>query len=81
VFNRERYLTAVATRPFYANWDAGAIEVRRTAHMAIVRYQARLEFPSGRVVNRWHTDSYEKHGEQWQAVWSQATEIPEATSA
>jgi Domain of unknown function (DUF4440) len=76
VFYREEYLNTAAASPFYASWGTGQIEVRRSSQMAILRYQARLEFPSGRVVNCWHTDSYELRGGQWQAVWSQATEVP-----
>ena len=75
VFTRERYLAAVAAEPFYAKWELGAIEVRLSANMALLRYQAKLQFPSGRVVVCWHTDSYERRGQQWQAVWSQATEL------
>ena len=81
VFDREGYLSAVAASRFYASWETGHMEVRRSSQMAIVRYQARLEFPSGRVVSCWHTDSYEVRGDEWQAVWSQATEastVPKA---
>ena len=74
-FTRERYLSMVAAAPFYAKWDVGAINVRLAESMAIVRYQARIEFPSGRVMNCWHTDSYELREDRWLAVWSQATEI------
>jgi hypothetical protein len=49
--------------------------------MAIVRYQALLEFPSGKQVNCWHTDSYERHADGWKAVWSQATAIPPVATA
>ena len=74
VFSRERYLGTVAAQPFYAAWDVrSAIAVRRSPGMALLRYQARISFPSGRVVDCWHTDSYEAFGGQWQAVWSQAT--------
>jgi hypothetical protein len=76
-FNREGYLAAIAASPFYAKWDLGVMEVRLSPTMAIVRYQARLEFPSGNVVTCWHTDSYELRDRQWQAVWSQATAIPQ----
>ena len=76
VFTRERYLSILASRPFYTRWDVGDVDVRLSAHMALLRYKATLQFPSGRVVVCWHTDSYEKRGEHWQAVWSQATEVP-----
>lgn len=75
VFTRERYLAALAARPFYAAWTVGSIEARLAPSTALIRYQATLRFPSGRVIVCWHTDSYEKRGERWQAVWSQATEI------
>jgi hypothetical protein len=75
VFDRERYLGAVAEAPFYSSWDAGEMSVRVSAEMTAVRYQARLGFPSGRTVVCWHTDIYEKRAGRWQAVWSQATEI------
>lgn len=77
-FNREDYLAAIAADPFYAKWDLGDIDVRLSPTMAIVRYRARLEFPSGNAITCWHTDSYELRDGQWQAVWSQATAIPPA---
>jgi len=75
-FNRADYLSAIAAGPFYAKWDSGPMEVRLSPTIAIVRYQARLEFPSGNVVTCWHTDSYESQDGHWRAVWSQATAIP-----
>lgn len=77
VFDRARYLAALAQGPFYAGWELGAIELRLSAQMALLRYQATLSFPSGRQVVCWHTDSYEPTGPggAWQAVWSQATEL------
>jgi hypothetical protein len=77
-FSREGYLAAIAASPFYAKWDLGDMEVRLSPTMAIVRYQARIEFPSGKAVTCWHTDLYEVRDGQWQAVWSQATAIPQA---
>jgi len=76
VFNRERYLALIAAEPFYAAWEHGTMAVRLAWHMAIVRYPAVISFPSGRQVRCWHTDSYELRDSQWQAVWSQATELP-----
>ncbi|WP_072429315.1 nuclear transport factor 2 family protein [Chitinimonas taiwanensis] len=76
VFSREAYLGAIRAEPFYAAWEVeGTMSVRLSAHMAMVRYQAKLCFPSGRVVICWHTDSYELGPQGWQAVWSQATEL------
>jgi Domain of unknown function (DUF4440) len=75
VFTRERYLAAIEAEPFYAGWDAGEMQVRVSAQMAVLRYPARLTFPSGKALDCWHTDHYEFRSGQWQAVWSQATEI------
>jgi phage baseplate assembly protein W len=75
VFTRKRYLAAIEAEPFYAGWDAGEMDVRVSAQMAVLRYEARLAFPSGNTVHCWHTDHYELRGAQWQAVWSQATEF------
>lgn len=77
VFDRARYLAALAEGPFYAGWEMGDIDVRLSPQMALLRYRATLTFPSGRQVVCWHTDSYEPCGEggAWQAVWSQATEL------
>jgi hypothetical protein len=81
VFSRERYLAAIAAEPFYASWDHDSMNVRVSLAMAVVRYKARLGFPSGRVVECWHTDTYELRQGVWQAVWSQATGIPSASHA
>lgn len=76
-FSRARYLAAIAAEPFYAAWEHGPMRVRISPAMAVVRYPAKITFPSGRVVDCWHTDSYELRGDDWQAVWSQATLLPE----
>jgi uncharacterized protein DUF4440 len=75
VFDRERYLGAIESEPFYTAWEVGEMAFRISPSMAIVRYKARLTFPSGREVTCWHTDAYENRAGQWQAVWSQATEV------
>jgi Domain of unknown function (DUF4440) len=76
VFTREAYVAAISAEPFYADWQPlGEVLVRRTESMAVVRYMARLQFPSGRTVVCWHTDTYELRSSGWQAVWSQATEL------
>jgi len=77
VFSREAYLGAIKAEPFYAGWLVGEMTFRISAQMAVVRYRAHLRFPSGREVVCWHTDSYEWRPQGWQAVWSQATEIPQ----
>ena len=78
VFDRKRYLGAIESEPFYAAWEVGEMACRISQSMAIVRYKARLTFPSGREVTCWHTDAYENRAGLWQAVWSQATEVREA---
>jgi hypothetical protein len=78
VYTRERYLAAIAAQPFYAAWEHREMRVRISAAMAVVRYQATITFPSGRVVECWHTDTYELREGAWLAVWSQATQLPQA---
>jgi Domain of unknown function (DUF4440) len=75
VFTREHYLAAIEAEPFYTGWDAGEMQARVSAQMAVLRYRAQLSFPSGKSLDCWHTDHYEWRDGQWQAVWSQATEI------
>ena len=75
VFDRARYLVAIESGPFYTAWEVGEMAFRISPSMTIVRYKARLTFPSGRDVTCWHTDAYENRAGQWQAVWSQATEV------
>ena len=79
-YSRTRYLEMIGGEPFYAAWEHGPIEVRTSAEMAVVRYQARITLASGRIVECWHTDSYELKGSAWLAVWSQATELRKATT-
>jgi hypothetical protein len=74
VHTRASYLAALAAEPFYAAWDAGEMRVHVADRLAVVRYRARLTFPSGRSIEVWHTDIYEHHAAGWQALWSQATE-------
>jgi hypothetical protein len=75
-FDREAYLAAVESGALaYAAWDCGPMQARLGTDMAILRYRARLAFASGRVVECWHTDSYERRGDDWLAVWSQATAL------
>ena len=83
-WTRERYLRAIEAGDLrYVQWTPGSIDVRTSAHMAIVRYQALLELDSGNgsgtPFKLWHTDSYELRDEVWQAVWSQATAIRDQT--
>jgi hypothetical protein len=78
--SREQYLSAVASGEInYLEWEPDAIEVRLSGEMALIRYSSQIEIvAAGQSVplrRYWHTDSYEKRNGQWQAVWSQATEI------
>ena len=75
VIKREEYLAAIEREPFYAGWEASEMSFRISSDMAIVRYKAKLKFPSGKAILCWHTDAYEKRDGHWQAVWSQATEL------
>ena len=78
-FDREAYLDAVASGALaYAAWDCGPMQARLGADMALLRYRARITFESGRSVDCWHTDSYERHGDDWLAAWSQATAVAAA---
>ena len=77
---REQYLDAVASGDIdYLVWEPDAIEVRLSGEMAVIRYSSQLEIVAGDqrapLRHYWHTDSYERRNGQWQAVWSQATEI------
>ena len=75
VLSRARYVELIAEAPFYSAWEHGSMQVRASPSMGAVKYQARLTFPSGKVVECWHTDIYELRGSVWQAVWSQATQF------
>src|SRR5437868_1212919 len=59
VFDRKSYLEAIEHEPFYAKWEVGEMALRISSTMAVVRYKARLTFPSGRELLCWHTDVYE----------------------
>lgn len=77
VMSLERYLALMAQGVFYASWEHGPMRVQVSPGMAAVRYQARLTFPSGKVVHCWHTDVYAFDAGSWRAVWSQATQLPQ----
>ena len=77
VFDRERYLQAVATGDLgYSAWEMGPVALLCSATLALLRYPAVLRFDSGREVSLWHTDAYALRDGQWLAVWSQATARP-----
>jgi hypothetical protein len=71
-----RYLALMEEDVFYANWEHGPMRVQVAQGMAAVRYQARITFPSGNVVDCWHTDIYAQRSGSWVALWSQATRLP-----
>ena len=66
----------MAIGPFYASWEHGDMKVRLSGDMAAVRYRAKISFPSGKVVDCWHTDLYVLQAGHWKAQWSQATPLP-----
>ncbi|MBL8306376.1 MAG: nuclear transport factor 2 family protein [Rubrivivax sp.] len=77
VMSLERYLTLMAQDVFYASWQHGPMRVQVSQGMAAVRYQATITFPSGKVVECWHTDIYALQAGAWRAVWSQGTQLPQ----
>ena len=76
VMSLERYLSLMANDVFYANWEHGSMRFQISEAMAAVRYRAKITFPSGKVVDCWHTDIYALQAGSWRAVWSQATQLP-----
>ncbi|WP_431103212.1 nuclear transport factor 2 family protein [Roseateles noduli] len=79
LFSRDKYLGLIAEAPFYTGWEHGDMQVRASEDLAVVRYRARLSFPSGKVVDCWHMDVYERRATGWMAVWSKATAVPPAS--
>lgn len=77
VMRLERYLSLMAQGPFYDKWEHGAMRVRVSDAMAALRYHAKITFPSGKVVDLWHTDLYALQDGAWKAFWSQATQMPQ----
>jgi len=76
VMSLERYLSLMAIDVFYAKWEHGHMRVQLSDGMVAVRYQATITFPSGKVVDCWHTDIYALQSGSWRATWSQATQLP-----
>ena len=79
-YSRERYLGDIESNTLrYLRWEAGEMDVRASAQMAIIRYQVTLELDNcdgaGTDFLCWHTDSYELRDGVWQAVWLQATAV------
>ena len=81
VMSLERYLALMAQDVFYASWEHGPMRVQVSPGMAAVRYQATISFPSGKIVECWHTDLYALQAGAWRAVWSQGTQLPQDPSA
>ena len=80
VLSKDQYLGGIGSGQLqYLVWEPDAIAVRVYGEVAVIRYQSQLEIVvQGRHIPRqryWHTDVYERRGEQWQVVWSHATGI------
>ena len=76
--SREQYLGGISSGQIhYLYWEPESIAVRLYADVAVIRYRSELEIVvKGHHIPRqryWHTDLYERHGTQWQVVWSHAT--------
>ena len=74
VMSLQRYASLMAAGPFYARWQHGERRVLLSEGRAVVRYEAKITFPDGKVVDCWHTDVYALQAGSWRAVWSQATQ-------
>jgi hypothetical protein len=78
VLSKDQYLGGISAGQIrYLHWEPEAIDVRVYGHAAAIRYRSELEIiVQGQHIPRrryWHTDLYERHGSQWQVVWSHAT--------
>ena len=78
--SKEQYLGGISSGQInYLYWEPESITVRLYGDVAVIRYLSQLEIVvQGRHIPRqryWHTDLYERHGVQWQVVWSHATVI------
>jgi hypothetical protein len=76
--SKDQYLGGISSGQIrYLYWEPEAIAVRVYGGVPVMRYQSALEIVvQGRHIPRqryWHTDLYERHGSQWQVVWSHAT--------
>jgi hypothetical protein len=76
--SKEQYLGGISSGQIhYLYWEPESIAVRLYGDAAVIRYRSQLEIVvQGRHIPRqryWHTDFYERHGLQWQVVWSHAT--------
>ena len=78
VLSKEQYLGGLASGQIhYLYWEPENIVVRVYGDAAVIRYRSELEIVvQGRHIPRqryWHTDLYERQGEDWRIVWSHAT--------
>jgi hypothetical protein len=76
--SKAEYLGGISSGQIhYLYWEPESIAVRLYGDAAVIRYRSQLEIVvQGRHIPRqryWHTDLYERHGEQWHVVWSHAT--------
>ncbi len=76
--SKDQYLGGISAGQIrYLHWEPETITVRVYGEAAMMRYRSELEIVvQGRHIPRqryWHTDLYERHGSQWQVVWSHAT--------
>ena len=76
--SKEQYLGGIGAGQIrYVYWEPEDIAVRLYGEVAVLRYRSQLEIVvQGHHIPRqryWHTDLYERHGPQWQVVWSHAT--------
>jgi hypothetical protein len=77
--SKEEYLRGIASGQIdYLSWEPEEIEARVHEGSGCLRYRSTIriviagrELEPGRF---WHTDFYEKRGDRWQVVWSQATQ-------
>lgn len=74
VLSRAEYLGLICEVPFYSDWTLGPLRARIDETIAVLRYPAKLCFPSAQAMEVWHIDVYQRRAGLWQAVWSQATD-------
>lgn len=78
---KQEYLGALESGQLdYVAWAAGDITVKLFGNAAVIRYRdQRFDVNSGsQVVHRgpmYHTNVYERRGDRWQIVWSQASGV------
>ena len=78
VMSKSAYLDAIAagTLRYDVFEPSGPIRARVRPDSAILRYLARVHVAWDGGYDEtelWHTDYWERRGDRWQAVWSQAT--------